>query len=149
MAVVLKCKRLPATGCGAHACPRAKPEASPQHTPVRAPHMPVETSGPAGEFVRALDRMGLLQPGGAPRIVPLSGGVSSHIVRAELASSPVCIKRALSKLKVQADWQVPVERNRWEGASMRTAARFEHASGPIAQRLAGRAALAPRAAAPR
>jgi len=85
--------------------------------------MPVETTGPAEEFVRALGRMGLLQPGETPRIVPLGGGVSSDIVRAELAAGPVCIKRALPKLKVQAEWRAPVERNHWEVAWMRTAAR--------------------------
>jgi aminoglycoside phosphotransferase (APT) family kinase protein len=34
----------------------------------------------------------------------------------------VCVKRALAKLKVQADWRAPVERNRYESAWMRAAA---------------------------
>jgi aminoglycoside phosphotransferase (APT) family kinase protein len=34
----------------------------------------------------------------------------------------VCIKRALAKLKVAADWRAPVERNRWEVEWMRVAA---------------------------
>lgn len=55
------------------------------------------------------------------RLVPLPGGVSSDIYRAELPSGVVCVKRALAQLKVAADWHVPVERNRYEIAWMRTA----------------------------
>ena len=81
-----------------------------------------EPPASAADFVAALARMGLLTPGERPRITALAGGVSSDIVRADLARGPVCIKRALPKLKVQADWHAPVERNRWEVEWMRTAA---------------------------
>jgi len=74
-------------------------------------------------FLDALARMGLLGTGEQPVIEPLTGGVSSDIVRVALARGDLCIKRALPKLKVQADWQAPVERNRFEIAWMRTAAR--------------------------
>ena len=77
----------------------------------------------AAEFVAALRRMGLLGTEETPPITPLTGGVSSDIVRADLEGGPVCIKRALPKLKVKADWRAPVERNRWEVEWMRTAAR--------------------------
>lgn len=73
-------------------------------------------------FLDALARMGLLQPGERPAITPLAGGVSSDIVRVDLISGPVCLKRALPKLKVEADWQAPVERNRFEIEWMRVAA---------------------------
>ncbi|HEX4986730.1 MAG TPA: aminoglycoside phosphotransferase family protein [Burkholderiales bacterium] len=73
-------------------------------------------------FLVALARMGLLQPGESPRITPLAGGVSSDIVRVDLASGPVCLKRALPRLKVAADWQAPVERNRYEVEWMHVAA---------------------------
>jgi len=76
----------------------------------------------ASDFLTALRRMGLAGAHEHPVIQPLAGGVSSDIVRAQLARGPVCIKRALPKLKVQADWQAPVERNRWEVEWMRTAA---------------------------
>jgi 5-methylthioribose kinase len=56
------------------------------------------------------------------RLAPLAGGVSSDIYRAELPSGVVCVKRALPRLRVAADWQVPVERNRWEVEWMRIAA---------------------------
>ena len=52
---------------------------------------------------------------------PLAGGVSSEIFRVELPGGPICVKRALPKLKVAADWRVPVERNRSEVDWMRVA----------------------------
>ena len=85
--------------------------------------MPTDGADSAGtaDFQAALTRMGLASPGEVPRLTPLAGGVSSDIVRADLASGPVCIKRALPKLKVKANWEAPVERNRWEVEWMRTA----------------------------
>jgi aminoglycoside phosphotransferase (APT) family kinase protein len=74
-------------------------------------------------FLAALERMGLVAPGEAPAFTPLAGGVSSDICRVELASGPACVKRALPRLKVAADWQAPVERNRFEVAWMREAAK--------------------------
>jgi aminoglycoside phosphotransferase (APT) family kinase protein len=81
-------------------------------------------------FLIALARMGLLQPGETPVIAPLTGGVSSDIVRVDLASGPICIKRALSKLKVEADWQAPVERNQYEIEWMRVAAGIDARAVP-------------------
>jgi aminoglycoside phosphotransferase (APT) family kinase protein len=75
-------------------------------------------------FLAALARMGLLQPGENPVISPLAGGVSSDIVRVDLAGGAICLKRALPRLKVQADWEAPIERNRYEIEWMRTAARI-------------------------
>jgi aminoglycoside phosphotransferase (APT) family kinase protein len=72
-------------------------------------------------YLAALVRMGLSGPNERPGITPLTGGVSSDIFRVDLQDGPVCIKRALPKLKVQADWRAPVERNRYESAWMRTA----------------------------
>lgn len=72
-------------------------------------------------YLAALVRMGLTGPNERPAITPLTGGVSSDIFRVDLPRGPVCIKRALPKLKVQADWRAPVERNRYESAWMRTA----------------------------
>jgi 5-methylthioribose kinase len=53
---------------------------------------------------------------------PLGGGVSSDIYRVEAGTVTLCVKRALPKLKVAADWQVPVERNRYEIEWLRVAA---------------------------
>ncbi len=70
----------------------------------------------------ALQRMGLLGPGQHPSLEPLTGGVSSDIWRIDLASGPACVKRALSRLRVSAEWHAPVERNRYELEWMRCAA---------------------------
>jgi aminoglycoside phosphotransferase (APT) family kinase protein len=70
----------------------------------------------------ALGRLGLLAPGEAPCFTRLTGGVSSDIWRVDLAQGPVCVKRALAKLRVAADWRAPVERNAYEAAWMRQAA---------------------------
>jgi 5-methylthioribose kinase len=56
-----------------------------------------------------------------PRFSPLAGGVSSDIFRADLPSGVICVKRALPKLKVAADWHAPIERNRWEVEWLRVA----------------------------
>jgi aminoglycoside phosphotransferase (APT) family kinase protein len=78
----------------------------------------------------ALTRMGLLRAGERPAISPLPGGVSSDIVRVDLDAGPICLKRALPRLKVQADWQAPVERNRYEVEWMRTAGRIVPSAVP-------------------
>ena len=70
----------------------------------------------------ALQRMGLLEPGQCRSLEPLTGGVSSDIWRIDLASGPACVKRALSRLRVSAEWHAPVERNRYELEWMRCAA---------------------------
>ncbi|CAB3647186.1 Methylthioribose kinase [Trinickia soli] len=53
---------------------------------------------------------------------PLTGGVSSDIWRVDLADRSLCVKRALSTLKVAAQWQAPVSRNAYEWAWMQFAA---------------------------
>ena len=72
--------------------------------------------------VQALARLGLLRDGGTARFTRLTGGVSSDIWRVDLARGPVCVKRALPKLRVEQDWFAPVERNTYEAAWMRRAA---------------------------
>jgi aminoglycoside phosphotransferase (APT) family kinase protein len=51
----------------------------------------------------------------------LTGGVSSDIWRVDLPGGPVCVKRALAKLNVAADWRAPVERNAYEARWMQWA----------------------------
>jgi len=71
-------------------------------------------------FAQALRELGLA--GAAPLTgVPLTGGVSSDIWRIDTASGPICAKRALPKLRVTADWQAPIERNRFEARWMQVA----------------------------
>jgi len=72
--------------------------------------------------VAALERLGLARAGEQPRFTRLTGGVSSDIWRVDLARGPVCVKRALAKLRVAQDWFAPVERNAYEAGWMRRAA---------------------------
>ena len=69
----------------------------------------------------SLRRMGVVGAHTALRCTPLAGGVSSDIYRVELPSATICVKRALPKLRVAADWRAPTERNRHEVAWMRAA----------------------------
>jgi aminoglycoside phosphotransferase (APT) family kinase protein len=73
------------------------------------------------EVVQALRHMALVSAHQSLALTPLPGGVSSEIYRVDLPAGPVCVKRALAKLKVAADWRAPVERNRWEVEWMRIA----------------------------
>jgi len=75
----------------------------------------------SGAIGKALVRMGLAEPDAQIVPVPLSGGVSSDIYRVDLPGRSICIKRALPKLKVAADWRAPVERNHWEVEWIRVA----------------------------
>ena len=76
---------------------------------------------PPAEIVASLRRMGLWSAASTPPGHPLTGGVSSDIWLVELPAGPVCVKRALAKLKVAADWRVPVTRNLYEARWMRRA----------------------------
>ena len=74
------------------------------------------------EVYRALRRIGLIGEHDWPTMAPLTGGVSSDILRVDLSSGPICVKRALPKLRVTADWFAPVARNAAEVDWMRVAA---------------------------
>ncbi len=69
---------------------------------------------PPAEIVAALVGLGLLATDRPATGAPLTGGVSSDIWRIETPTGPICAKRALAKLKVEADWRAPVERNVFE-----------------------------------
>lgn len=58
----------------------------------------------------------------SPPAAALAGGVSSDIWRVDLASGPICVKRALARLRVPQLWEAPVERNRYEYEWFRVAA---------------------------
>ena len=63
---------------------------------------------------RFLALHGLAEAGELPRLTPLQGGVSSDIWRVDTRRTSVCVKRALPRLKVAADWRAPVSRNAFE-----------------------------------
>jgi aminoglycoside phosphotransferase (APT) family kinase protein len=76
---------------------------------------------------RFIERSGL----GVPLAMEaLSGGVSSDIWRVELERGPVCVKRALPRLRVAQVWEAPVERNRYERLWLQAAAKAAPAAAP-------------------
>lgn len=68
------------------------------------------------EMIQSLKNLGLLTDDAGARFDVLTGGVSSDIWRVEADGRVYCVKRALEKLKVAADWFAPVERNLYEVA---------------------------------
>ncbi|MDB5453957.1 MAG: aminoglycoside phosphotransferase [Caulobacteraceae bacterium] len=70
--------------------------------------------------------------GRALAVTALAGGVSSDVYRVDLDSGPVCVKRALDRLKVAADWRAPVERSSYEAAWLRAVAPL---GGPIVPQI--------------
>jgi aminoglycoside phosphotransferase (APT) family kinase protein len=85
----------------------------PQVTTADEPPVPAE-------FVEALRELGLV---GAEPVTgsPLTGGVSSDIWRIATAHGALCVKRALAKLRVAADWQAPIARNAYEARWLQVA----------------------------
>jgi aminoglycoside phosphotransferase (APT) family kinase protein len=81
----------------------------------------VTSQAPPAEMLAALRRMGLLGAGATPAGEALTGGVSSDIWRIDLPGGPICVKRALAKLRVAADWRAPIARNIYEARWMRHA----------------------------
>lgn len=52
---------------------------------------------------------------------PLQGGVSCDVFRVRLNSGTVCVKQALAKLRVAADWRAPTDRAHVEAEWLREA----------------------------
>lgn len=84
---------------------------------------------PPKEMIDALMRMHLLEDASVAG-ERLTGGVSSDIWRIDLPSGPICIKRALPKLRVSADWRAPVERNMYEARWIRVASQVAPHAAP-------------------
>jgi len=85
--------------------------------------VPTEAARQADEIepIRiALVRMGLIESSFHPVMTPLAGGVSSIILRVDRpGEEALCVKRALARLKVAAEWRAPVERNHAEAEWLR------------------------------
>ena len=77
-----------------------------------------------------LQASGLIAGPPNPQLHELGGGVSSEIYRVDTEQGPVCVKRALSKLRVKQDWYAPVERGDYEVAWIKTVAEFAPANVP-------------------
>jgi aminoglycoside phosphotransferase (APT) family kinase protein len=76
---------------------------------------------PSPELLDALTRLDLVPRGADVVVTPLDGGVSSDIARVDVAGRSFCIKQALPKLKVAAEWRAPVARNHSEAEWIRVA----------------------------
>lgn len=73
---------------------------------------------------------GLISGRSDARFRPLTGGVSSDIWLIESSGRRFCVKRALSKLRVKAEWFAPVERSAYESAWLKSVARVLPAAVP-------------------
>lgn len=71
---------------------------------------------PSSLLRAALLRMGLIDHDEDPVLRPLTGGVSSTILRVDTRRAVFCIKQALPELKVASHWSAPLERNHAEVA---------------------------------
>lgn len=77
---------------------------------------------PAAEIRAALTQMGLAGAQGDFAMKQLDGGVSCDVFVVDLPGRRVCVKRALSKLRVEADWHAPAKRAEAEVAWIRLVA---------------------------
>jgi aminoglycoside phosphotransferase (APT) family kinase protein len=65
--------------------------------------------------------LGLGQPADVTEVVPLTGGVASDIARVRVAGRDYCVKFALARLRVAAEWFAPPHRSRAEYAWLEVA----------------------------
>ena len=89
---------------------------------------PPQTPDP--EVMESLCRSGLLNEREEASFEALSGGVSSDIWKVETGNRIFCVKKALPKLQVEADWFAPVERNRYEAAWCEVVGKLVPGSAP-------------------
>ena len=82
------------------------------------------------DIVQAVADLGLLRRGQRISPVALGGGVSCDVYRVDLESGPVCVKRALPRLRVKDEWIAPAERAASEVAWFRLVSRIDPASVP-------------------
>ncbi len=92
--------------------------------PALAPQMPDK------QLISSLQKAGFLEASGEAKFTTLTGGVASEIWKVETSEQIFCIKRALPKLKVEADWFVSLERNRYEVAWCQIARKIAPGSAP-------------------
>src|SRR5260221_6364310 len=79
---------------------------------------------PDPAIVDFVARSGLLPHGAAARFERLPGGVSSDIWLVRAGAAAFCVKRALPRLRVAADWQAPIERNTKEAGWIKAVGGF-------------------------
>lgn len=86
-----------------------------------------------------IETLGLGRASDVCDVTPLTGGVASDIAAVRVGSATYCVKFALPKLKVAADWRAPLHRNAAEYAWLQAATEVVPES---AIRLFGRSAEA-------
>lgn len=96
---------------------------------IESPTLSVAEAAPP-DLEDFLVRNSLARPGEPQRWTVLSGGVSSDIWRVDLPGRTICVKRALPKLRVQADWQAPPDRNLYEWRWFRAVRRWVPDAAP-------------------
>jgi aminoglycoside phosphotransferase (APT) family kinase protein len=69
-------------------------------------------------------RSGLVSAGATARYERLPGGVSSDIWLVRAGAAAFCVKRALPRLRVAADWRAPIERNTKEAGWIKAVGGF-------------------------
>jgi aminoglycoside phosphotransferase (APT) family kinase protein len=74
--------------------------------------------------------LGLGQARDVTGVVPLAGGVASDIARVRVAGREVCVKFALARLRVAAEWFAPTHRSRAEYAWLSVAGQAAPGSAP-------------------
>src|SRR5215470_1167727 len=90
--------------------------------PIEAEQRGSSRDWPDPAIVDFVARSGLAPLGAAVRFERLPGGVSSDIWLAGTGSAAFCVKRALPRLRVAAEWRAPIERNTKEAAWIKAVA---------------------------
>lgn len=91
--------------------------------PSPARYEPQEATAGVEQLRHLLAEDGWIDPERA-RLTPLSGGVSSDVVRVDCEDRTFVVKRALEKLKVKDDWHADVGRTRYEHLYMECVSAF-------------------------
>lgn len=79
---------------------------------------------------RILADAGLAENAADVELEAMTGGVSSEIWKVTTGDTEYCVKRALDRLKVEAEWLAPVERSRFEVRWYQVAGRIAPGSAP-------------------
>ena len=84
----------------------------------------MNSSGELGDLTAALRTMGLIGKEESCAIRALAGGVSCDVFAVEAGGRTFCVKRALGKLRVAAEWRAPPDRSHAEVAWMQFVAKL-------------------------
>src|SRR5271169_558250 len=82
------------------------------------------TDNPDPAITEFVTRSELVPDGATARYERLPGGVSSDIWLVHAGPAAFCVKRALPRLRVAADWRAPIERNTKEAGWIKAFAGF-------------------------